>query len=72
MHGLATECLRSGQEGKKDAFFLGALLLPLDESDATRLIQRAVAEDGGATDDWIMGEFVRNYVLAPGSVSERT
>lgn len=58
---LATECLRSEGEGKKDAFFLGALLLPVDESDATRLIQRAVGEDVG--DDWMIGEYVRRYVL---------
>jgi hypothetical protein len=62
---LATECLRSAG-GKKDAFLLGSLLLSVDKADATRLIQRAVGDDNGANEDWLMGDYVRNYVLAPG------
>jgi hypothetical protein len=64
---LATECLRSGgEQGRRDAFFLGALLLPGHESDATRLIQRAVAEEDeaqsteSASHKWLLGKFVRN------------
>lgn len=60
---LATECLRLGEEGRKDALFLGALLLPVDEADANRLITRAV-EEGPIADDWVVGKFVRDYVLA--------
>jgi hypothetical protein len=60
---MATECLRTGEEGKKDAFFLGTLLLPVDESDASRLISRAVGE-GGTSEEWLMGNFVRDYILS--------
>jgi hypothetical protein len=64
---LATECLRSGgEQGRRDAFFLGALLLPGHESDATRLIQRAVAEDvdpqspESTSHKWLLGKFIRH------------
>jgi len=68
---LATECLRSGgEQGRRDAFFMGALLLPGHESDATRLIQRAVAEDdegqSSASDSqkWLLGKFVKHLASA--------
>ena len=68
---LATECLRSGEQGQRDALFLGALLLPVDESDAKRLIQRAVMEDATGQDpslkEWLLGKYVREYVLRPNS-----
>jgi hypothetical protein len=60
---LATECLRSGDEGRKDAFMLGTLLMPVDEDDASRLITRAVEEGGDISDDWLVGKFVRDYLL---------
>jgi hypothetical protein len=63
---LATECLRLGEEGRKDALFLGALLLPVDEADANRLITRAV-EEGPIADDWLIGKYVRDYVLTSSS-----
>ena len=68
---LATECLRSGEQGQRDALFLGALLLPVDESDATRLIQRAVMEDHSGEEpsskEWLMGKYVRDFVLRSNS-----
>jgi hypothetical protein len=60
---LATELLRTGEDGKKDALFLSALLLSVDEADATRLMARAV-EDDGKSSDWPIGTFVREHVLA--------
>ena len=61
---LASECLHAGDQGKKDAFVLGTLLLPVDEADATRLIHRAVRDDAAALDDdWWIGNFARDFVL---------
>jgi hypothetical protein len=59
---LATECLRSGEDGKKDALVLAALLLSVDEDDATRLINRAV--ENAHPDTWLLGAFVKNHLLA--------
>jgi hypothetical protein len=61
---MATECLRFGDEGKRDAFLLGTLLLSVDEADGSRLIQRAVEEDGGPAEDWLMGNYVHKYLLS--------
>ena len=58
---LASECLRLDDQGKKDAFYLGTLLLQIDEADASRLIQRAVDPAGGGSDDWLMGKFVYDF-----------
>lgn len=58
---LATECLRLGEEGRKDALVLAALLLSVDEDDATRLINRAVEN---AHENWLLGEFVKDHLLA--------
>jgi hypothetical protein len=63
---LASECLRLDEQGKKDAFFLGTLLLPVNESDATRLIHRAV-EHANDMEDWVMGRFVHDFILTKGS-----
>lgn len=58
---LASECLRyDDEQGRKDAFFLGALMLPVNESDANRVISRAVES---CSDDWIIGKFVREFIL---------
>jgi hypothetical protein len=68
---LATECLRSGEQGHRDALFLGALLLPVDKSDATRLIQRAVMEDPTtepSSKEWLMRQYVREFVLPSNSI----
>jgi len=59
---LASECLRSGEEGRKDAFALAALLLSLDEADGTRLIGRAV-DEGDVPDEWLIGRYARDFVL---------
>lgn len=62
---LATECLRSGEEGRKDALLLGALLLSVDEADASRLINRAVGDEGTElSEEWLVGNFVREHVLS--------
>lgn len=58
---MAAECLRS-RHGQKDAFMLATLLMPVDQADATRLAQRAVnAEE--FTEDWVVGNYMRKYVL---------
>lgn len=59
---LATECLRLGEEGRKDALVLASLLLSVDEDDATRLIGRAV--ENAHPETWLLGEFVKNHLLA--------
>jgi len=61
---MATECLRSGEEGRREALLVASLLLSVDEHDASRLVARAV-EDVGM--DWPVAQFIRHYVL-----SERT
>ena len=58
---MATECLRSGDEGRRDALLVASMLLSVDEVDASRLVARAV-EDVGS--DWPVGQFIRNHVLA--------
>jgi hypothetical protein len=40
---IATECLRSGNAGKQEAFVLASLLLAVDQADARRLVKRAVS-----------------------------
>jgi hypothetical protein len=62
---LATECLlSSGEDGKRDAFILASLLLSVDKSDAKRLIQRALENNGGESTDWLVGNCVRDHILA--------
>ena len=58
---MAAECLRS-KHGKKDAFMLATLLMPVDQADASRLVQRAVTGDD-VNEDWVIGNYVRNYLL---------
>ena len=58
---LATECLRLGDDGRKDALILGSLLLSVDEADARRLIHRAVEQP---SPDWVLGNYARNFVLS--------
>lgn len=58
---LATECLRLGEEGRKDALILAALLLSVDEIEATRLLNRAVEQNNA--ESWIIGEYVKNHLL---------
>ena len=60
---LATECLASGDEGKKEAFLLAGLLLSVDEKDSRRVIQRSVEDIDENTSDWVVGPFVRKHVL---------
>jgi hypothetical protein len=59
---MATECLASGDEGKQEAFLLASLLLSVSGSDSKRVVQRAV-EDVNDDSDWLVGSFVRNYIL---------
>jgi hypothetical protein len=61
---LATECLRLGEDGKKDVFMLATLLLSVDSTDATRLIRRAVDPEGGLPRDWWIGNLVREHLLS--------
>eukprot|EP00934_Nitzschia_sp_Nitz4_P002940 Nitzschia sp. Nitz4//scaffold15_size197535//123755//127659//NITZ4_001590-RA/size197535-augustus-gene-0.214-mRNA-1//1//CDS//3329537751//2930//frame0 len=60
---LATECLRSGPEGKRDAFMLASILMSLDMNDSKRVMHRAVQGDG---DDWVIGNYVRDHMLGRG------
>jgi hypothetical protein len=59
---LATECLTSSDEGKREGFMLASLLLSVQGSDSRRVIERAVKnlEDD---DDWPVGHFVRDHIL---------
>jgi hypothetical protein len=59
---LATECLGSGEEGKREALILASLLLSVDGSDSKRVIQRAV-EDVEPDSDWLVGSYVRHHIL---------
>jgi hypothetical protein len=60
---LATECLASGDEGKKEAFLLAGLLLSVNEKDSRRVIQRSVEDIDEDSSDWVVGPFVRKHVL---------
>ena len=60
---LATELIRLGEDGKKDALFLAALLMAVDENDSRRLIRRTVEDDGSKLSEWPIGDFVRRHVL---------
>jgi hypothetical protein len=57
---LATELIRSGEDGRSDAFILASLLLSVDEEDASRLIVRSIEGESTA---WQIGRFVRDHVL---------
>jgi hypothetical protein len=59
---IASELLRSGEDGKRDALLLASLLLNVDENDATRLMSRAVDGDSDAS-EWPIRKFVREHVL---------
>lgn len=56
---MATECLRSGDEGRRDALLVASLLLSVDEADASRLVNRAVEDAEGP-----VAHYIRNHVLA--------
>lgn len=60
---LATECLASGDEGKKEAFLLAGMLLSVNEKDSRRVIQRSVEGIDERSSDWVVGPFVRKHVL---------
>ena len=62
---LATELLRSGEDGRKDAFVLATLLLTVDEEDASRLVARAVDNTDNSS-KWLLGDFVRDFVVHQG------
>jgi len=59
---LATECLTSIEDGKREGFLLASLLLSVQGSDSRRVIERAV-KDIGEEEDWPVGEFVRDHIL---------
>lgn len=61
---MVAELLRIGFDGRKDAFMLATLLLPVDESDARRLMQRSVLLSDDSLDaEWSIGRFTRKYLL---------
>ena len=60
---LATECLASGDEGKREAFLLAGLLLSVNEQDSRRIIQRSVEDIDKSSTDWVIGPSVRKHIL---------
>jgi hypothetical protein len=60
---LATECLSSGEEGKREAFTLASLLMTVDVNDSKRVMFRAV-QDEHEDSDWLVGSFVRANMFA--------
>lgn len=59
---LATECLTSSDEGKREGFILASLLLSVEGSDSKRVIERSV-KSLDEEDDWPVGHFVRDHIL---------
>lgn len=59
---LATECLSSAEEGKREAFMLASLLMSVDVNDSKRVMFRAV-QDEEKDSDWVVGNFVRDNIL---------
>eukprot|EP00980_Cylindrotheca_fusiformis_P022390 scaffold9268_cov133-Cylindrotheca_fusiformis.AAC.1 len=59
---LATECLASSDEGKREGFILASLLLSAEGSDSKRVIERSV-KNLDEKDDWPVGHFVRDHIL---------
>mmetsp|Transcript_14043 Transcript_14043/g.33968 ORF Transcript_14043/g.33968 Transcript_14043/m.33968 type:complete len:1243 (-) Transcript_14043:96-3824(-) len=59
---LATECLSSVDDGKREGFLLASLLLSVQGSDSRRVIERSV-KDIGEEEDWPVGEYVRDHIL---------
>ena len=59
---LATELLKFGVDGQKDALGIATLLLPFDPVDASRLLGRAVEDHGKS--DWLLGNFFRDHVVS--------
>lgn len=61
---LASECLKHGNDAKKDAFVLATLLLSVDRMDARRILGRVVDTNG--SEEWAIGCFVRDHILGSG------
>ena len=59
---LALGCLALGDEGKRDGFMLASLLLSVQGNDSMRMIRRAV--ENAEEDDWPVGAFVHDHILA--------
>lgn len=62
---LATECLSSGEVGKREAFVIASLLMSVDINDSKRVMYRAV-HDEAKDSDWLVGSFVRENILTSG------
>jgi len=60
---LATECLSSGDQGKREAFLLASLLMSVDVNDSKRVMLRAV-QDEEEDSDWVVGSFARENILS--------
>jgi hypothetical protein len=65
---LATECMVSGDQGRREAFCLANLLLAVDASDARRLMKRTVntsasKQDHALSSSWPIAAHVRDNVL---------
>jgi len=62
---LASECVVSGDETRREALVLASLLLSVDPSDARRLVKRAVGAKGKVDEGkcWPLANYVRNNLL---------
>lgn len=62
---IASECIVSGDEMRREALVLASLMLSVDPSDARRLVKRAVGAKGKVDEDkcWPVANFVRNNLL---------
>jgi len=61
---LVSECIVSGDGGRREAFTLASLMHSLNPNDAKRLIKRAIGpKNRPSNDDWPVGKYVRNKLL---------
>ena len=67
---MVSECIVSGDEARKEAFFLASLLLSVDSGDARRLLRRTVGsnkreknESDSISSSWLIGNYVRDHIF---------
>lgn len=68
---MASECIVSGDEARKEALFLASLLLSVDSGDAKRLVKRALGgvkgkamgSNDSESSSWPIGNYVRNHIF---------
>jgi len=62
---MASECIMSGNESRREAFLLANLLVAVDPSDARRLVKRVVGAKGKGQEEWggPAGKYVRDHIF---------